>query len=157
MKIPVILNEKEIILDAAPDAALMQVLRVQNLASVKCGCASGTCGSCTVLLDETPVPSCLIPLAAVRGSKIVTLEHFKKTDAYTDIEKGFESAGIQLCGYCDAGKIFAVEYILSSPVRYDRKETIALLSNLGCMCTDLEFLANGVSYAASYRNKKQQR
>ena len=62
MKIPVTINGKKIILDENPDEKLLFVLRKQKLISVKIGCEAGKCGFCTVLLNDKPVSSCLIPV-----------------------------------------------------------------------------------------------
>ena len=68
MNISVILKGKKTILEAAPDDSLMKVLRNQSLTTVKCGCNSGLCGSCTVLLDDKPVASCKIPIGIINNS-----------------------------------------------------------------------------------------
>ena len=78
MNISVILNGTKTILEAAPDDSLMKVLRNQSLMTVKCGCNSGLCGSCTVLLDDKPVASCKIPIGIINNSTIETLD--KQTD-----------------------------------------------------------------------------
>ena len=74
MKIPVILNDEEKILDAEPDWNLMKVLQNNGCTSVKCGCSSGSCGSCSVLLNGIPVASCKIPVGIIKSEKIITLE-----------------------------------------------------------------------------------
>ena len=102
MKIPIILNGEKTIIDANGDEKLLSVLRNLNLFSAKNGCEEGKCGYCTVLLDDKPVNSCLIPIGIIRDCSIVTLEFFKKTKDYEDIMKGFSQAGINLCGYCNA-------------------------------------------------------
>jgi len=70
-------------------------LRRLKLFSVKCGCCQGLCASCTVLIGDRAVSSCLIPVASVRNQQIITLEYFKQTESYTDIIKGFEKASMR--------------------------------------------------------------
>jgi carbon-monoxide dehydrogenase small subunit len=94
MIIPVTINDEQTQIDAEPDAKLLTVLRQRGLTDTKCGCLEGLCGACTVLLNNLPVPSCLIPVAALRDASIVTLSHFAKTDFYADIQKAFETAGV---------------------------------------------------------------
>ena len=95
MKIPLLLNDKKIVIEtSSPKESLLTVLRRLNYISVKCGCAKGYCGSCMILLDDKIVPSCIVPVALARECKITTLEHFSKTEDYTDITKGFAKAGI---------------------------------------------------------------
>ena len=82
MKIPVTINGKKIILDENPDEKLLFVLRKQKLISVKIGCEAGKCGFCTVLLNDKPVSSCLIPVGIVKDCTIETLEYFSKSKEY---------------------------------------------------------------------------
>jgi len=91
MRIPITINGKSVILDSDPEQNLLSALRRLKLFSVKCGCCQGLCASCTVLIGDRAVSSCLIPVASVRNQQIITLEYFKQTESYTDIIKGFES------------------------------------------------------------------
>lgn len=153
MKIPVILNDEEKIFDAEPDEMLMKVLRNNSCTSVKSGCTSGFCGSCTVLLNGLPVASCKIPVGIIKGNKITTLEHFAKTQKYASIMKGFSKAGIKLCGYCNAGKIFTTYQILKQQKIPTREEIYASVRHLSPCCTDLETLIDGIIFAIKDINK----
>ena len=154
MKIPVILNEEKVILDADCDERLLYVLRRRNLISAKAGCEQGRCGSCAILLDEKPVSSCLIPAGIARNSKIETLEHFSKSEVYTDIIKGFESAGARLCGYCEAVKVFSVYDLLNRPDRPTVENINNLASEMTCPCTEKNSFVSGVLHAvANYRER----
>lgn len=153
MKIPVILNDEEKIFDAEPDETLMKVLRNNSCTSVKSSCAIGYCGSCAVLLNDLPVASCKIPVGIAKGNKITTLEHFSKTQKYASIMRGFSKAGIKLCGYCNAGKIFATYQILKQQKIPTREEILANVSHLAPCCTDLETLVDGIIFAIKDANK----
>ena len=152
MKIPVILNDEEKIFDVEPDCTLMKVLQNNGCTSVKCGCSSGSCGSCSVLLNDIPVASCQIPVGIIRAEKITTLEYFSKTEDYKFITKGFMDAGIKMCGYCNAGKIFTAYHILKQSKIPAREEVFANVRHLSPCCTDLETLVNGIFYAYKYIN-----
>ena len=154
MKIPFILNNEDIILDTEPDTKLLHLLRDNGIFSVKDGCKEGSCGSCTVLMDGRPVPSCIIPSAAIRHSRIETLEHFMTTQDYSDIEAGFRQAGVTLCGYCNAGKIFAAWSIISTDPRPSKENVIKTARYFPCRCTDAETLASGIMMAAATRRKR---
>ncbi len=154
MIIPLTLNGKKVMLDTNPGEKLVDTLRRQKLVSVKKGCEQGCCGSCTVLLNGAPVPSCIIPVVLVKDCAVVTLEYFMHTDGYNDIQNGFAKAGIQLCGFCDAGKIFTAWDIMqnySRPSHNDLKEAV---SHLPWCCTDQDTYINGILYAIMYRNKR---
>lgn len=168
MDIPVKLNGESIKLSVPSDEMLCTVLRARGLLSVKCGCMKGMCGACTVMLDGMPVPSCIVPVAIVRDSEVTTLEAFAKTDRerYNDIIEGFKMAGIKLCGFCDAGKIFAAEHILhtymglpanglpaNSAIPFDiiYKE----MQHLTPCCASIEQLAQGITFAAGVRTYRE--
>ncbi|MCR5723711.1 MAG: 2Fe-2S iron-sulfur cluster binding domain-containing protein [Treponema sp.] len=157
MKIPVILNGEKTILEARPDETLLTVLRRLGLFSVKKGCGKGRCGFCTVLLNAKPVPSCILPAGIVRDASIVTLEYFSKSTAYTDIMRGFEQAGLHLCGYCNSAKVFAVYDLIETSYRPTQEELEQLADSLTCSCTDRSSFINGVLYAVANRHKSVKR
>ncbi len=157
MKIPVILNGTKTILDAHADESLMKVLHKNGCPSVKSGCSGGFCGTCTILLDDKPVASCKIPAGIVRNRDIVTLDYFIKTEEYSIIMSGFQKAGIKLCGYCSAGKVFSAYQILKMTKMPSRQEIIDSVKTLSPCCTDLETLVNGILYAIQISEKKQTR
>ena len=76
MKINFSLNNENIVVDTSPDTALSAILRENAIFSAKKGCDKGFCGACTVLLNNRPVPSCIVPVAMVRNSSVITLEFF---------------------------------------------------------------------------------
>ncbi len=154
MNIPIILNGERIMIQASADETLLNVLRTQKCLSVKEGCSKGSCGSCTVLLNKKPVPSCKIPIALVINQEIETLEYFCKSEIYTDIIKGFSKAGIKLCGFCNTGKIFAAAYIIGlneKPTRTSIRENVKHLSPC---CTDINTLINGIIYAFDFYSRR---
>lgn len=122
----------------------------------KGGCNKQICGACTVLLDGFPVPSCIVPVAIARDSEIITLEYFSKTANYSDIMKGFKIAGIKLCGFCDAGKIFACEYLLRTKTQKSAslpmlKAIYDCISFLSPCCASKKQLAEGIIHAFNSR------
>lgn len=157
MKIPVTLNGTKTILDAHADESLMKVLHKNGCPSVKSGCSGGFCGACTILLDDHPVASCKIPAGIVRNCDIVTLDYFVKTEEYTTIMSGFQKAGIKLCGYCTAGKVFSAYQILKMTKMPTRQEITDYVKALSPCCTDLETLVNGIIYSIQIANKRVKR
>ena len=152
MNVPVILNGNKTILEAPADETLMSVLRRIGCASVKCGCGQGTCGSCTVLLNDNPVATCKIPLGIIQNADIVTLEYFERTKEYSIIMKGFELAGIKLCGLCDSGKIFSAYQLVKLNRIPTRDEIYEQVRSLAPCCTDLNTLINGIILALEVRD-----
>lgn len=153
MKISLMLNGEKTIIDAQPDTSLMEVLRTLNLTSVKCGCGNGLCGSCTVLLNDKPVAACKIPVALVNENEIITMEAFSKTEEYESITKGFEKAGIKLCGYCNAGKIFTTYSFLKLNNLPSSQEIEQQVKHLAPCCTDTQLLIRGIRYSLAFNQK----
>lgn len=154
MKIPFNLNGDDIVIDSEPDEKLINILRDSGNFSVKCGCNTGHCGSCTILVDDKPVPSCLLTAAAVRDCVVVTLEAFRKNIVWKDIETGFRQCGVHLCGYCDAGKIFAAYDLIKTEQRPAKENVIEIMNQFPCKCCEIEALANGVLAAATVHKKR---
>lgn len=152
MNVPVILNGNKTILEAPADETLMSVLRRIGCASVKCGCGQGTCGSCTVLLNDNPVATCKIPLGIIQNADIVTLEYFERTKEYTMIMKGFELAGIKMCGLCNSGKIFSAYQLIKMNKIPTRDEIYEQVRSLAPCCTDLNTLIRGIILAIEIRD-----
>lgn len=152
MNVPVILNGNKTILEAPADETLMSVLRRIGCASVKCGCGQGTCGSCTVLLNDNPVATCKIPLGIIQNADIVTLEYFERTKEYTMIMKGFELAGIKMCGLCNSGKIFSAYQLIKLNKIPTRDEIYEQVRSLAPCCTDLNTLIRGIILAIEIRD-----
>ncbi len=157
MKIPVTLNEKKIDFDADPSESLLEVLRRENIFSVKCGCEEGHCGNCMILLDGEPVPSCIVKVGTVRDCKIITLEAFKSMPEYQDITTGFAQAGIHLCGYCNAGKYFTAYGIIRNPDRPAKPQLYEAIRGISPCCTDRDSLANGILYAIATKHTREGR
>lgn|SRR5574344_327659 len=155
MIIPVTLNGEKTVFDANPGESLLFVLRKKKLFSVKKGCGKGRCGFCTVLLDNKPVPSCRVPVGIVRDSTIVTLEYFSKTPDYSDIIKGFNTAGMNMCGYCNSAKIFLAYDLLQNYYRPDKEQLLDLAGSLTCTCTERDTFINGILYALANKHARE--
>ncbi len=154
MIIPFILNGKKIVLEVDPAEKLLDVLRRQRLFSVKKGCTGVCCSSCTVLLDNKPVPSCLVPVFLVKDLPVITLEYFIQTENYRDIEKGFQKAGIHLCGYCNPGKIFTAWNIIQTYSRPTHRDLYEAIAHMTYCCTDRDTYINGILNAIQARNER---
>ena len=130
MKIKFELNGHPIEVDENPRKKLSEFLRQNNYFSVKKGCGHGSCNSCTILVNDEPMLSCIIPLAKIINSKITTLEHFMKSDDYEDIEKAFKELDINFCGFCNAGKIFTTYQIIKNIPLVKKTEFKVVTHNL---------------------------
>ncbi|QTQ11980.1 ferredoxin [Treponema parvum] len=154
MKLQVKLNGQNQALDASPDASLAEVLRSLHLFSIKKSGQNGSGSSCTILLNGKPVPGDIIPIAVLKNANIVTLEHFMQTEDYKDIKEGFEQEGINLCGYCNAGKIFTAWDIIQTYKRPTAEEIEAAVSGMSFCCTNKKAYITGIRRAILLRTKR---
>src|SRR5512140_4037917 len=84
--------------ESPPDRPLLEVLREDlNLTGTKYGCGEGQCRACTVLLDGKPIVSCLTPVRAAAGRKIMTIEGLSPGDALHPVQQAFVDEGAMQC------------------------------------------------------------
>ena len=122
---------------------LLEVLREDlGLIGTKHGCELGECGTCTVLLDGTPVLSCLELAAACEGRAITTVEGMADGPRLHPLQQAFVETGAAQCGYCTPGFLLADE---PQPPRRRIRE--ALAGNL-CRCTGYTKILDAVELAA---------
>ena len=122
-------------IDAAPDTALLYVLRNDlELNGPKYGCGLGECGTCTVLIDGVAARSCVIPVDGCIGRDIVTLEGLGTRERPDPVQQAFIDEQAAQCGYCLNGMIMSVKaLLLRSPRPSEGEVTEALRYNL-CRC-----------------------
>jgi nicotinate dehydrogenase subunit A len=100
--------------DDDPETPLLYVLRnTLELKAAKYGCGLGQCGACMVLVDGEAVTSCTIPIAALQGKKITTLEGLGSEDELSVLQRAFIEEQAAQCGYCTAGMIVRAHALLS--------------------------------------------
>ena len=116
--------------DVDPDTPLLYVLRNDlMLNGAKFGCGLGQCGSCTVLIEDKPVFSCLLPVSALGERKVRTLESLPKA-----LPAAFEAEQAAQCGYCIAGMIVRAQALLEKNPRPTEDEVRTHLAPNLCRC-----------------------
>ena len=130
-------------IDVEPDTPLLYVLRNDlALNGAKFGCGLGQCGACTVLIDDRPVFSCLVPVAALGDRNVRTIEGLSNKDKRAALPEAFEAEQAAQCGYCIAGMIMRAQALLErnpSPSEGELRRHMA--TNL-CRCgTHMRILA----------------
>ena len=118
-----------------PGTTLLQVLRDQlDLTGTKPGCGTGDCGTCTVHLDDAPVPSCLVLAVATDGHRVTTVEGLARGGELHPLQKAFVKHGALQCGYCTSGMLMAASSLLdANPAPTEGEIREALSGNL-CRC-----------------------
>jgi aerobic-type carbon monoxide dehydrogenase small subunit (CoxS/CutS family) len=118
-----------------PNTILMWALRNElSLTGTKFGCGLGFCGSCTVILDNEPVRSCMIPLSDAKGKKVITIEGLSKNGSLHPIQKAFMKNDALQCGYCTPGMIMNAYGLLLKNPEPSRQEVIDGMEDNLCRC-----------------------
>ena len=132
--------------------SLLDVLRDRlGLLGVKGACEQGECGSCSVLVDDRLVCSCLVMAASSVGQRIVTVEGIAPVGAPSDVQQAFVDAGAVQCGFCTPGLIMAAHDLLEripSPTETQVREELA--GNV-CRCTGYGRIIDAVQRVAVAR------
>jgi carbon-monoxide dehydrogenase small subunit len=147
---------------ARPGTTLLSALRENlGLTATKRGCAQGTCGTCTCLLDGDAVMSCLVPVETVNGSTVKTLEGVTHPERSGDersargsgtlapLQQAFLEGFATQCGFCTAGMIMAAEALLAENPNPTREDVVRAISGNVCRCTGYESIIRAILDAAT--------
>jgi len=118
-----------------PDEPLLYVLRNKlRLTGPKFGCGLAQCGACTVLIDGATARSCTLPVSAVAGRKITTIEGLGTPEKPHPVQAAFIAEQAAQCGYCANGMVMAVVALLESKRHPSPEEVKAALAGNLCRC-----------------------
>jgi carbon-monoxide dehydrogenase small subunit len=130
---------------AKPGTTLLTALRESlGLTAAKQGCAQGTCGACVVIVDERPVPSCLIPVETISGATVRTLEGLGNGNALSPLQEAFVEGFATQCGYCTSGMLLAATALLAENPEPTRDDVIRAISGNVCRCTGYEAIIEAI-------------
>jgi aerobic carbon-monoxide dehydrogenase small subunit len=140
---------------AHPETTLLTGLReTLGLTGAKRGCAQGACGSCTVLLDDQPVVSCLVPVLTVDGASVETVEGLADGNELSDVQQAFLDGFATQCGFCTPGMIMSAEALLAGNPEPTRADVAEAISGNVCRCTGYEPIVSAVLDAAGRRRDR---
>jgi nicotinate dehydrogenase subunit A len=121
--------------DAAPDTALLYILRNDlALNGPKYGCGLGECGACAVIIDGAAARSCVIPISGCLGRDIVTLEGLGSRERPDPVQAAFIEEQAAQCGYCLNGMIMSTKALLMRSPHPSETEVIEALRYNLCRC-----------------------
>ena len=133
-----------------PNKTLLEVLREDlGLTGTKHGCELGECGTCTVLVDGTPVLSCLALAIAHREQRIDTVEGMARGATLHPLQDAFAELGAAQCGYCTPGFLLAAQALLDHDPDPSRDTIRDALSGNLCRCTGYLKIYEAVELAAA--------
>jgi len=134
--------------DVAPDTPLLWVLRdTIGLTGTKYGCGIAQCGTCTVHMNGAPVRSCMTPVSAAAGQKIVTIEGLSSKVGLA-VQASWEKLEVVQCGFCQSGQIMSAVALLNSNRKpSDSDIDTAMAGNL-CRCATYQRIRAAIKDAA---------
>jgi len=143
------INGKTITVEASPDTPVLWVLRDHlGMTGTKFGCGKALCRACTVHLDGEATFSCLLPLSAVMGREVTTIEGLKGRVAEA-VQAAWDKIQVPQCGYCQSGQVMSATALLSQngkPTDADIDQ--AMQANL-CRCGTYQRIRLAIHDAAN--------
>jgi isoquinoline 1-oxidoreductase alpha subunit len=146
------INGEKHTIDVDTTMPLLWAIRdIIGLTGTKYGCGEGVCGSCKVLLDNSPVQSCVIPVSAAEGKNITTIEG--KSKNLQLLQESWIELNVPQCGFCQPGQLIAATALLDkndSPTDADIDE--AMVGNI-CRCGTYQRIKNAIHRTVELKNQ----
>ena len=140
-------NGKTHDLDVEGDTPLLWVIRDEvGLTGTKFGCGVGACGACTVLLEGEPTRSCVLPMSAVAGKSITTIEGLS-ADKSHPVQKAWIAESVPQCGYCQSGMILTAAALLKRKPHPTDADIDSTMTNI-CRCGTYDRARKAIHRAA---------
>ncbi len=128
------LNGEQVQVDVPPDMPLLWVLRDKlKQTGTKFGCGIAQCGACTVHLDGKAMRSCVLPVSAVAGRQVQTIENLSAEGELSPVQQAWAEEEVSQCGYCQPGFIMATTALLEKNPAPTDAEIDAAITNI-CRC-----------------------
>lgn len=144
-------------LDVAPDMPLLWALRdIIGLTGTKYGCGLSQCGACTVHIDGQPARSCGMPVSALQGRTITTIEGLGSKTARA-VQAAWQKLDVVQCGYCQSGQVMAATALLESNPQPTDSDIDAAMSGNICRCCTYVRIRAAIKEAAKALGAKEVR
>jgi isoquinoline 1-oxidoreductase alpha subunit len=142
------LNGKSTTVDVDPSTPLLWVLREQvGLTGTKYGCGVAQCGACTVHIDGAAVRSCVMPVSAIEGKRVTTIEGLADKGKLSKVQEAWIKHDVPQCGYCQSGMIMAVTALLKEKPKPTDADINAAITNI-CRCGTFQQVRAAIHDAA---------
>lgn len=143
------INGKTHVVDAPDDMPLLWVIRdLVGLTGTKFGCGIAQCGACTIHLDGAAVRSCVLPVSAVVGKKITTIEAVGETPAGRKVQAAWTELDVVQCGYCQSGQVMSATSLLATNPHPSDADIDAAMSGNICRCGTYNRIRAAIKHAA---------
>ena len=131
-------NGRDHPVDVAADTPLLWVLReTLGLTGTKFGCGMAQCGACTVHVNGEPTRSCVTPVSAIEGKRVVTIEYLPSTtqgNTYRAVRQAWIDKDVVQCGYCQSGQIMAAVESNAAAARRTARARAASFAKVNATC-----------------------
>ena len=135
--------------ESPPLTSLLAVLREElGITSPKAGCEQGGCGACTVLVRGEARRACLVPLVALDGAEITTVEGLGTPEDLSPVQAAFNDHYAAQCGFCTSGMLMAATALVRARPNASRSEIEGALAGHVCRCTGYVKIIEAVEAAA---------
>ena len=144
------INAKPVQLKVDGERPLLWVIRTDlGLTGTKYGCGEGTCGACTVLVNERSFRSCQIPVKEVAGKRLLTIEGLARNGSLHPLQRAFVEHDALQCGFCTSGMIMAAYSLLQENPRPSRADILRGMDDNFCRCGAYERIVKAIQTAAN--------
>jgi isoquinoline 1-oxidoreductase alpha subunit len=136
--------------DAPPDMPLLWVLRdLLKLTGTKFGCGIAQCGACTVHVDGAALRACMLPVGALEGRTITTIEGVGATPAGHKVQQAWVDLEVPQCGYCQSGQVMSAAALIAATPHPDDADINAALAGNICRCGTYVRIREAIKRAAN--------
>jgi isoquinoline 1-oxidoreductase alpha subunit len=150
--ISLIVNGEARELDVDPVTPLLWVLRdTLGLTGTKYACGIAQCGACTVHVEGEPVRACIVPLSAVAGKSITTIEGLSR-DSSHPVQRAWVALDVPQCGYCQSGQIMNAVALLAKNPKPTDADIDRAMSGVLCRCGTYQRVRQAIKQAAGEKN-----
>ena len=148
MAVSLNINRRAVSVETPPDTRLLWVIREElKLYGTKFGCGIGQCGACMVHVDGERTFSCLVPVSAVAGRSVTTIEGLSAQSDHP-VQKAWLAERVPQCGYCQSGQIMSAAALLKENPHPTRTQIVAHMSTNLCRCGTYPRIVRAIERAA---------
>ena len=150
------INGKDKNVNVEESMPLLWVLRDElNMTGTKYGCGVSYCGACSVLIDGVATRTCTLPISAIEGKKITTIEGIGADGNMTAVQRAWIQHQVPQCGYCQSGQIVAAEALLDKIPEPTDQDIDTAMTNI-CRCGTYQRVRDAIHSAAQMRKQESE-
>ncbi|MGH8703605.1 MAG: (2Fe-2S)-binding protein [Burkholderiales bacterium] len=143
-----VVNGKEAFSEQPADTPLLWVIRDElGITGTKFGCGMAQCGACTVHVNGAPTRSCVTPVSAVKGKKIITIEGLSPSGEHP-LQQAWIAEQVPQCGYCQSGQIMTAAALLAKNRKPTREQIVEHMKGNICRCGTYNQIVAAIQRAA---------